>query len=46
MRKRAVVRAKIELGDVGAVSVQRMGARAMSVRKMNRDALTTCAPGS
>jgi len=46
MRKRAVVRAKIELGNIGAVSMQRMGASAMSVRKINRDALTTHAPGS
>ena len=46
MRKRAVVRAKIESVDVGMVSVRRMGARAMRARKMSRDALTTRAPGS
>jgi hypothetical protein len=40
------VRAEIELADVGMVSVRRMGARAMSIRKMSRDALTTRAPGS
>lgn len=38
------MRAEIESVDVGAVSVRRMGARAMSTRNMSRDALTMRAP--
>jgi len=44
MRKSAVVRAEIESADVGAVRVRRMGDRAMSARKMSRDALIARAP--
>jgi hypothetical protein len=44
MRKSAVVRAEIESADVGAVSVRRMGDRAISARKMSRDALIARAP--
>ena len=38
------MRAEIESADVGAVSVQRTGDRAMSARKMSRDALIARAP--
>lgn len=38
------MRAEIESADVGAVSVRRMGARAMSTRNMSKDALTVRAP--
>ena len=41
---RRSVRAEIELADIGAESVRRMRARAMSARKMSRDALTAHAP--
>lgn len=34
----------MESTDVGAVSVRRIGARAMSARKMSRDALTVRPP--
>lgn len=39
------MRAEIESADVGAVSVRRMGARAIRMRNMSRDALTVRAPG-
>lgn len=38
------MRAEIESADVGAVSVRRIGDRAMSAKKMSRDALTARAP--
>ena len=45
-RKRAVASAQIELADMGAIRVQRMGMSVMSVRKMSKDALTVRAPNA